>query len=133
MKKTTLLLVIAFLGTITFAQQVQTKEYATVHIRTFYQGNTVLNKKLGLSPSPRLCMPGQPCGLLYDQTGEKPVEFTQLSQILNYMAGFGWELLTSNTMPYEGDSGNTSSSNLLNTNEYIQILIFERVKATQTN
>ena len=42
------------------------------------------------------------------------------------MASFGWVLKTTNVLPYEGDSGNNSSSSIINTNEYVQLLIFER-------
>jgi hypothetical protein len=35
-------------------------------------------------------------------------------------------LKSNDMMPYEGDSGNSSKSSIINTNEYMQILMFER-------
>ena len=53
-------------------------------------------------------------------------DYTNLNEVLNYMAKYGWVLKSNDMMPYEGDSGNSSRSNIINTNEYMQILIFER-------
>ncbi len=123
-------LLIYFLGPLScFGQEdpPKTVEYMSVYLKVFYQGNQISYDKGGLSRSPVISMPDGTSGLAYDYTDkEKPKKFNTLNDLLNYMSNFGWLLKSSNSMPYEGDGGNTSKSVLINTNQYIQLLIFER-------
>lgn len=105
----------------------QNVEYSTVYLKIYYQGNIIKYDKSGVSKSPIVYMPDGNIFFLMDNTEpDNQKEFTSLNSILNYMAIQGWILKTSNTFPYEGDSGNTHKSDILNTNEYVNILIFER-------
>lgn len=102
-------------------------EYATVHMKIYYQGNTLKNDKKGISKSPTIYFNGIE-GVLIDNTDENnPKDFKNSNEILNYMAKFGWILKTSNIVAYAGDSGNNDTGLLLNTNEYMQLLIFEKI------
>ena len=132
MKRCILIITLVFsFFKITFCQNEypQTVEYSTVCLKVFYQGNIIHYDKSGISKSPTIGMPDGTMGLLYrDIKAEKEDEFQTIDQVLNYMASYGWVLKTSNITPYAGDSGNTSSNTILNTNKYLQVLVFEREK-----
>jgi hypothetical protein len=114
-------------------QPVQTKEYATVYLRVNYQGNNIVYDKTGLSKSPVISMPD---GKSYMLNNEKEVqagnkgEFNDVGQVLNYMAAYGWTLVTSNALFY--DAREKDKSVILNTNEYVNLLTFERPYQSKT-
>ncbi len=119
----------------TYSQEVeyvQKVEYSTIYLKIYYQTNLIKYDRKGLSKSPLLSMPDGKTYILEDYTDkENPKEFIDLNQVLNYMAGYGWSLVSSNIAPYAGDGGNTDKGIIINTNEYIQILLFVREKKTE--
>lgn len=130
MKKFIVLIVLGLVTIYTFSQEPnsnQLYEYASIYVNVFYQGNTIKTDNIGISRSPTLIMPDGSIGFLVDNTDEKNItNFITVNQILNFMAKYGWVLMSSNITPYTGDSGNNSTSNIINTNEYLQVLIFQR-------
>lgn len=121
------------INSITIAQTFessQTKQFATVTMRVYYQGNVIIYDKMGLAKSPLLGLPDGKLYILTDEKGEitkvKKGEFTEMTQVLNYMASFGWNYVSSTISPYEGSSGNTSTSVIINLNQYMQVLVFEQ-------
>ncbi len=119
-----------FTGYSIFSQEQKispSKEYASVYLKAFYQGNTISYDRKGASKSPLISMPDGKTYILENFNDPKnPLEFQSVNQILNYMASYGWSLTNSNILPYEGGGGNDSKTVLLNTNQYCQYLIFER-------
>ena len=129
MKKIALVLILIISGLNVHSQNnvKQVKEYATIYLKVFYQGNFIKYERKGVSKSPIMTLVNGNSYFLENRDDPKEVKkFTNLSEILNYMAKFGWVLKSSNMMPYEGDDGNNSKSSIINTNEYMQILILER-------
>ena len=134
MKNLTTVIIACFAVVSSCLGQDQKVEYATVYMKMFYQGNTIIYDQSGASQSPVLRMPDGSVGIIHDSRTEnfnaerpsKEARILSIAHMLHYMASFGWILKTSNVLPYEGDSGNNSSSSIINTNEYIQLLIFER-------
>lgn len=105
----------------------QTKEYASVYVKIFYQGDIVFYDTKGASQSPLLIMPdGKKYIIKNDMDKDKVVDFVNSNEIINFMARFGWEVNSSNILSYEGGIGNTSKSTLVNTNHYFQKITFER-------
>lgn len=106
----------------------QSKKYATVIMRVNYQANEIIYDDKGLSKSPVLTMEKQSV-ILTDARGsgysDDKGRFRNVGLLISYMSTFGWTLTSSNVIPYEGGSGNQSTSVIINTNEYLQILIFE--------
>lgn len=104
-----------------------TIEYASVFLKMYYQGNLVDYDKKGTSKSPLLYMPDGNAYILEDISDPNdPKKLYTVNDILNYMASFGWVFKDSNMLPYNGDSGGDSKSNIINTNQFMQVLIFER-------
>lgn len=105
----------------------QTKEYASVYVKIFYQGDIVFYDTKGASQSPLLIMPdGKKYIIKNDMDKDKVVDFVNSNEIINFMARFGWEVNNSTILPYEGGIGNDSKSVLVNTNHYFQKITFER-------
>lgn len=105
----------------------QTKEYASVYVKIFYQGDIVFYDTKGASQSPLLIMPdGKKYIIKNDMDKDKIVDFVNSNEIINFMARFGWEVNNSTILPYEGGIGNDSKSVLVNTNHYFQKITFER-------
>lgn len=105
----------------------QTKEYASVYVKIFYQGDIVFYDTKGASQSPLLIMPdGKKYIIKNDMDKDKVVDFVHSNEIINFMARFGWEVNNSTILPYEGGIGNNSKSVLVNTNHYFQKITFER-------
>ncbi|MCC7332253.1 MAG: hypothetical protein IT232_06575 [Flavobacteriales bacterium] len=105
----------------------QTKEYASVYVKIFYQGDIVFYDTKGASQSPLLIMPdGKKYIIKKDMDKDKVVDFVNSNEIINFMARFGWEVNNSTILPYEGGIGNDSKSVLVNTNHYFQKITFER-------
>ncbi len=100
-------------------------EYATVTCRIFYQSNTIVYDETGISKSPILILPNKAAFILTYEKQSKNTKFSYVGEVLNYMGSFGWKLINSTTLAYEGDDGNNKST-IINTNEYMQQLIFER-------
>lgn len=136
MKKSLLIIILALgIYSASYSQEVeyvQKVEYSTIYLKIYYQTNLIKYDRKGLSKSPLLSMPDDKTYILEDYTDKENLkEFIDVNQVLNYMAGYGWTLVSSNITPYAGDGGNTSKSVLLNTNEYIQLLLFVREKKTK--
>ncbi len=105
----------------------QSKEYASVYVKIFYQGDIVFYDTKGASQSPLLIMPdGKKYIIKNDIDKDKVVDFVNSNEIINFMARFGWEVNNSTILPYEGGIGNDSKSVLVNTNHYFQKITFER-------
>jgi hypothetical protein len=105
----------------------QKKEFATVIIKVYYQTNLIEYDNKGASKSPIIYMPNNIVGLFEDSSDPKnKKKIETLNQAINYIHKFRWELKTSNVLPYSGGMGNNSTSILINTNKYTQVLIFER-------
>lgn len=122
------LLLIVTCGTGGFAQEadtIKTHEYATIQANIYYQANTIKYDVKGLHRSPVIVMPDGNAYIAYANVETKE-KFVNLSQLLNWMASYGWRMISNHNMPYQGDSGNNSSSTILNTNEYMATMIFER-------
>ena len=128
--KTTLFLVVVFNSISIFGQDnnhPQTKEYASVYMKIFYQGDIVFYDAKGASKSPLLIMPdGKNYIIKNDSNKDKIVDFVNSNEIINFMARFGWEVNNSILLPYEGGYGNDSKSVIANTNHYFQKITFER-------
>ncbi|MCB9360946.1 MAG: hypothetical protein H6587_06020 [Flavobacteriales bacterium] len=132
MKKGTLILLI-FVAVFTLASKgqenthPQIKEYAAIYLKIFFQGDIVYYDEKGASKSPLLIMPDGKSYLIKNNlVKDSIVNFVNSIEIINYMARYGWEVNTSNILPYEGGLANNSKSNLINTNIYLQKITFER-------
>lgn len=131
MKKIFLILFIFSITSSIYSQDTvhtQTKEYASVYLKVFYQGNIIQYDKKGWSKSPVISMPDGKYAFLYDATDiANPKEFKLLNEVLNYMASFGWEMKSITVLPYSGGTGSSQGSgDLINTSAYLEEIIFER-------
>jgi hypothetical protein len=135
--KVILLSILVFFYLVTHAQQElpQTKEYATVFMKVYYQGNRIVYDEKGLSKSPVVTMPDGKMYFAYDVkkkfSQDEKGEFVDVGQLINSFASFGWELKTSNVLNYNaGDR--SAASNLIDLNQYLQLLTFERPIQSQS-
>lgn len=101
----------------------RTMEYATVRVRVYYQGGTLV-KPSGVNPNPIIEINGVSGKLSDKSQSEKGEKFETANQILNYMNRWGWKLFSSSMVDYRGKGSDNSS--FANTNEYLQIFIFQR-------
>lgn len=129
--KTTLFLVVVLNSISIFGQEnnhPQTKEYASVYLKVFYQGNVIQYDKKGWSKSPVISMPDGKYAFLYDATDiANPKEFKLLNEVINYMATFGWEVKDIKVLPYSGGTGSSQGSgDIINTSAYLEEIVFER-------
>lgn len=95
-----------------------TEEYAIVRARVYFAGGE-LCKPISIYPNPSVSYAGV-------AMGKFTTKFNSIPEIMNDMAKYGWRFVNSDVIDYKGDSGNNSTSSLINTNEYLQILYFKR-------
>ncbi len=106
-------------------------EYASVYMKVFYQGNILSYKTKGIYQHPLLSMPDGTMYVLYDAKDENNLkEFTNINDVLNYMAGYGWRMKETYILTCDGDNSDNKPG-ILNTNEYCQYIIFEKRKVKQ--
>jgi hypothetical protein len=96
----------------------QIEEYAIVRVRVYFAGGEIC-KPLSIYPNPSVSYAGV-------TMGKFTTKFNSVPEVMNDMAKYGWKYVNSDVIDYKGDSGNNSSSNLINTNEYLQILYFKK-------
>jgi hypothetical protein len=108
---------------------IQTKEYCTVYMKVFYQGNIILYDEKGLSKSPIVTMPDGKVYFAYDVkkkfTQDEKGHFLNAGQVINSFAEYGWELHSSEILNY--DAGDRSQASvIIDVNQYFQLLTFAR-------
>lgn len=96
----------------------QREEYAIVRVRVYHAGGEIC-KPLSIYPNPSVSYAGV-------TMGKFTTKFNSVPEVMNDMAKYGWKFVNSDVIDYHGDGGNTSSSTLINTNEYLQILYFKK-------
>ncbi|WP_020527094.1 hypothetical protein [Flexithrix dorotheae] len=101
----------------------RTMEYATVRVRVYYQGGTLV-KPSGVNPNPIIEMSNFSTKLEDYSKNPKGDKFKTANEILNYMNKYGWILFSTSTLDYKGRGSDNSS--FANTNEYLQIYTFQR-------
>jgi hypothetical protein len=94
------------------------KDYSVVFARVSISENKIMYVTKGLRLSPLISMPDGKDYLLYDNSlaSNEKVELPTAGNILNYMAKFGWNLL----------STDITNSTEVNPKEYNLFMYFER-------
>jgi hypothetical protein len=132
-----MLIFLYFLAGTTAAQEIETKlkkEYATVAVKVYYQGNRIVYDEKGLSKSPIVTLPDGKTYFAYDTTHKYTTnekgEFNDIGQLINSFASYGWQLSQTNVLNFSaGDRKSTSV--LIDSDQYLYLLVFERVSTTK--
>lgn len=102
----------------------RTEEYAMVRVVVYYEGG-FFARSTSRNPNPTLTIGNKTTDFRNYLNNSEGEDFKSIPEMLDYMNKWGWTLVTSNTMEYLG-AGVQNDESRLNTNKYIQILIFKR-------
>lgn len=128
---TTIIFCLSFFS-MAFAQRDpgQAKEYATVFMKIFYKGNSLVYDQ-SLSQSPMATMPDGKSYIVYDLKKKyilnEKGELKNAGQMINYFASFGWELKESNIVKSKAGAKKKAAKLIIDADQYFQLLTFERV------
>ncbi len=104
----------------------QTEEYAMIRVVVYYESGGIVSSIFpDRNPNPTLTIGDKTTAFRNHLKNPEGEDFKTVPEMLDYMNKWGWILMTSNTMEYLG-AGVQDDESRLNTNKYIQILIFKR-------